>query len=461
MIPAGWAVLVVAILGVAMFDVSWPFVDLYNLLYRASAASWHETIANAFASSVEYRPLLFIGVKLAHQLAGVRLWVYQLLVILQFAALLVCLLLLFKPDTRSRAVAACVGLACATGLHSSRVMFMLLPINAHSLGAVLLLGAMLLALAPRSWTREIAFFPLIVVALLLLESGILIVAVIVTLWAVGAPGASRRAVVATVLGAAVYLAVRLGAGEQSAVSTYTETGLGFSDVSAARLDEIFRQAPWLLWLYNVTASLLTVVASEPRAGKFHLIEFILHGRVPGWMYIHVLSSLVTTGVVLYALATSRIVQARDRQLAAAGATILVAGSALGFLYTRDRIALSAGIGYALLVYVALAVLLDGEPRDASRTLMRRALVAAAVPIIAAGWFIRTGEAYFQLRDAAWENRLEWTARYEELGGYSRPQTDLLALLRNEAIAQAPADPRRDAAWTYVLFEREFERLPPP
>jgi hypothetical protein len=62
-------------------------------------------------------------------------------------------------------------------------------------------------------------------------------------------------------------------------------------------------------------------------------------------------------------------------------------------------------------------------------------------------------------DAAWENHQEWTTRYEELGGLTRPQTDVLMLLRTAAVAQTPADPRRDPAWSYTLFEREFERIP--
>jgi hypothetical protein len=66
-----------------------------------------------------------------------------------------------------------------------------------------------------------------------------------------------------------------------------------------------------------------------------------------------------------------------------------------------------------------------------------------------------------MRDAAWENYQEWTTRYEELGGFTRPQTDILTMLRRSALEVAPEDPRRDPRWTYVLFEREFERAASP
>jgi hypothetical protein len=462
MLPAAWALVVTAILGAALANLSWPFVDLYSFLYRASSSTWRETVVNAFAGGVEYRPLMIIGVKLAHQLVGLRLWPYQVLLILQFAALLVCVIWLFRPNTRRRAAAACVALACIAGLHSSRVLFAFAPsINAHSLTSVLLMAMVLLALAPRSRARELAFLPLTLAALLLLESGGLIVAVTLVLWRTGAPGASGRAVACTLIGAAIYTAVRFGLGNQVAAATYTETGLGFGDVGPARLGEIFANAPWLLWIYNVAASLLTVLVSEPRAGKYHFVESLLHGHVPIWMYIHVITSMVTTGVISYGLWTRQLVP-RDRQIAAVGLTLLGVGSALGFLYTRDRIALWAGIGYAMLVYVAIAALLeDRAGRSEGRSLSGTSVLVVSLSIVAAGWLIRTGEAYVHLRDAAWENYLEWTVRYEELGGFSRPQTDMLQLLRTAALAQPPADPRHDPVWTYTVFEREFDRLPDP
>ena len=44
-----------------------------------------------------------------------------------------------------------------------------------------------------------------------------------------------------------------------------------------------------------------------------------------------------------------------------------------------------------------------------------------------------------------------------LGGLTRRQTDVLEMLRRDALARLPDDPRNDPAWTYTLFEREFER----
>jgi hypothetical protein len=291
------------------------------------------------------------------------------------------------------------------------------------------------------------------VALLLLESGVLIVAVTLVLWRMKAPGASGRAVIGTVVASLVYLAVRFGVGAQQALSIYTETGLGFDDASAAYLNATFAHAPWILWIYNVVASLLTVAASEPRAGKYLFVEALLHGHVPYWMYVHVLSSVLTTALIGYAWVTGRVPEPRDRHIAAAGLTLVLGGSALGFLYTRDRIGLFAGVGYAMLVYVAVAAVLERLPARG----WGRSLATALVAVLAAGWLLRTGETYLQLRDAGWENYQEWTTRYEELGGPARPQTDILTTLRQEVLERAPDDPRDDPAWTYAVFERKFER----
>ncbi len=63
----------------------------------------------------------------------------------------------------------------------------------------------------------------------------------------------------------------------------------------------------------------------------------------------------------------------------------------------------------------------------------------------------------QLRDTAWDYRLEWTDNFEDLGGPSQPQTPLLLSLLTAALSKTPSDPRRDPAWTFALFERRYDR----
>ena len=80
-------------------------------------------------------------------------------------------------------------------------------------------------------------------------------------------------------------------------------------------------------------------------------------------------------------------------------------------------------------------------------------------VLAAGWVVRSGELFFQLRDTAWDHHLEWTARFAEKGGNAEDRTELFMTLQREALRETPADPRVDPEWTYLLFERRFRRAP--
>jgi hypothetical protein len=452
-LPSAWALAWTIALGLVFFTISWPYVDVVNVLRDATSWDWQDSVRNAFSRDVEYRPLFTLGVKAAYEIVGLRLWLYQALVLLQFATVLAVLIWLFRPLSVSRAIASCVALSCVVGLHSTRVLFGFWPLNHHSGGLLLLLVAMALALDPRTRQRDWIYFPLTLAALLLLESGLVIAPLLAILWSIDAPGVSLRGLLSAATGGVIYLAIRLGFGTMGdSLGIYTSSGLGFSDVNPETLRNVFEHAPWLFWSYNVVATFLTVLVSEPRAGVYRFVASLLRGETPLWQWIQVGSSVLTTGVIAVALVVSRPTSTRDRLLLVAGVTLIVFGSALGFLYTRDRIALTAGVGYALLVYVTVARLLDdGLPHPE----WRRRFVYCAVAAIAVAWIVRSAETYFQLRDSAWDLHLEWTDRYAELGGTTQPQTELLRTLRTAALSSTPDDPRRDPAWTYALFERRF------
>jgi hypothetical protein len=437
-----------AVLAVQLLATSWPLQDVYNFLYRATTMTWGETLQFAFGNDVTYRPLFVIGVKLAHQLVGLRLWLFRTLVVLQFAGVLFCLIWLLRPVTSRRAIAACIALACVAGLHTSRVLTVFVPLNHFSFGVLLLLLAIGLAMSPGMRRAEWVFLPLTLCALFVHEFCVLIVPALLVLWKMGAPGVSRRSLVSIAAALAIYITTRLTFGAPATFTAYAETGLGFANVSAPDLSEIFAHAPWMLWIYNVVATALTVALSEPHEGRYRFVEALLHANVPLWMSIHVATSLLGTALMILALVRRWIVDARDRQLAGAGLVLWMAGSVLGFAYTRDRVGTAAGIGYAILLYVSLVSMLE---------VRRRVVAYACVALLAVGWVIRSIEASYQLRDTAWENRQEWITRYGEFAGENRPPTDLLLTMRRQALECTPEDPRNDPAWTYALFEREFER----
>jgi hypothetical protein len=453
-IPVAWTVACLVVLGIGFLGISWPYVDVHNNLREATSWGWGRYVRYAFSRGIEYRPLLTLAIKGAYDLVGLHLWVYQLLVLAQLAAALALMLWLFQPRDSRRGLAAALALSCAVGLHTSRIFFLFIPLNAYSGTLILLLLALVIALEPRARAYDWILFPVTFVGLFTLESTLLIVPLIVALWWRKAPGVSWRGVTAMLTAVVVYLGVRFAfGGPASVTSSYVGSGLGFSQATPETLRNVFEHAPWLFWVYNVIASFLTVIASEPRAGTYEFLAALLQDRTPFWPWLHVASSVLTTILIAVALYLYRPLSERDRLLRLAGFVLVVFGSGLGFLYTRDRIGLSAGIGYALLLYVALTVTFDRLLDVAG---WRRVSVVGLVCALAVAWNVRVVEAYAQLRDTAWDYHSEWTERWPDLGG-SQPQTELLTALRADALRSMPGDPRRDPAWTFVLFERRFSR----
>jgi len=271
--------------------------------------------------------------------------------------------------------------------------------------------------------------------------------VVAVAWVMRAPGTTWRSVAAAGLGLAIYLIARLGYSPGGVPLESPETGLGFSIISADDSYKLFENARWLLWLYNAGSNFLTVLVSEPRAGKFQFVQALMAGHVPLWMWLHILSSVATTMVIVVGLRGIRARPQRDQIIAAFGVVLAIGGSLLGFLYTRDRIGLPVGIGYAMLVYVALSGLLE---RRTSRQSIPIGVLVAALGVC---WLIRTGERFATLRDTAWEYHLEWD---REGVAEAAAQNPSVASLRASALERRPADARRDPAWTYKVFERRHE-----
>jgi drug/metabolite transporter (DMT)-like permease len=172
-----------------------------------------------------------------------------------------------------------------------------------------------------------------------------------------------------------------------------------------------------------------------------------------WQWFQVGVSTLTTLVIIGGLVKGWPWRERDRLLVVTGCALLVCGSALAFVYTRDRLGLAGGIGYALLLYVACASWLESVRAYG----WQRRIAPALVTLVAVLWTVRSVELWFQLRDTAWDYHVEWTDRFQELGGTN--QTDLMRELRAKGLEQTPPDPRRDPAWTYLWFERRFHRSP--
>jgi hypothetical protein len=448
-IPLIWALAYVVLFGIVFFKISWSLGDTYSHLAGPALSSWRDAFVEAFtARGREYRPFFTLGIKAAYAAVGTWLPFYQALVLLTFGALLTVVVRLCQPVGRARAWAACIALSCVCGLHTSRILFGFWPLNHYAAVMLAMLVAIALALNPRTRPHDWVFGLLMLVATLSLEFGVLVIPVLITLWWFGAPGISGRGVTAMVAAAAVYLAIRFTFGDHSGdLTLWADSGFVFQNLDAETLRARFGATPWVFWIYNVVGTTLTVMFSEPRDGVYSFVESLLARDMAPWQWFQVGSSALTTLVIVAGLVRGRPWNERDRLLIVAGTSLLVFGSALSFVYTRDRLGLAGGVGYALLLYVACAALLEKAPRR---------LAVGVVTIVAALWVVRSAETWFQLRDTAWDYHVEWTDRFVELGG-ARNSTDLMNELRTTALARTPVDVRLDPAWTYFLFERRFHR----
>lgn len=455
-----WAALLLIVIAVPLFSVPLPVTNLAVNLTNAEVDTWAATFSRAFRPGVEFRPLLLIWIKLGFEAFGSTAWAYQALILLQYAVSLGLLLRLFRPLDLKRGIAAALALTCFVGLHSSRSMFIAIPVNASSVGVILLLLAALIAIDSSKPWLDWLFLPLTACALLLLESGVVLVPLVFVLRLMKAPGVTWRGVALTLATAVGYIAIRRAGGELPAI--YTDTGLGFGTAGIQELQSTFQNAVWMLWLYNSIATLFTVLFSEPRQGVFSFVHMLLEGGGRPWMWQHVLSSTLTTAAIAATLMFVRPFAVRDRLLIAVGFVLLLVGSGLGFLYTRDRIALTAGLGYVVLVYVAIAQLLErtaavsatrgGPPAPRWPNVTRSYAVTALIAGLAGLWTCRAIEAHFQLRDAAWEAHLEWKNQFGDKP--AGPPGSVVERLRSVAL-QPPADPRSEPEWTHLYFERKF------
>ena len=439
-----WCIGVTLLLGSAFRQVQWSYVDTaVNLSAAGDTRSWHEVLSDSLTKSAEYRPFLDVFTRLGYQAAGLNLGIYQGIVVVEFALILLALALMFRPGGWPRVTAAILALSIAVGLHTSRILFLFVPLNAYATSMLIVLAVTLLLMTPRLRGYEWVLLPLTLAGLLWLELAVLIVPLALVGWVMKAPGATWRSAAAAVAGLTIYLIARLGFAPSLMGSP--ETGFGFSSISPAESAARFGDAPWVLWLYNVGSTMLTVVASEPRAGRFQFVRALTLSEVPVWMWLHVLSSVATTAVVVVGLAGIRRRPHRDQVIAAFGGVLIVGGSALAFLYTRDRIGLPAGIGYAMVTYVAVSALLE-------RVRSGRPFVLSLVAALGLCWSIRTAEMYVALRDTAWDYRLEWDRGEAVSAGR---QNQVIARMRQSALSHTPADAERDPRWTYILFERRF------
>jgi hypothetical protein len=462
--PRRWAYVVAGLCAASIADdlLRIP-VQVFDALEEILTASRSHGLLDTFIRNTfqahYLRPLRIVQIEALYDVAQGHYWLaYRGF----HAALLVCAVLLFtralRVRTRTDLFAAAFALAVLTGLHTFKGTIQeAFPINHFLEMAVFALATLNLCQGRQTVWSGLASLMLFCAAALTLESGVLVWVVAVSARAFGWRGLSDRTLgtmTALLVGYFVLRSVAVG------MPTMAERGSGyfFEMLEPSEVIARFGEHVWQFRVYNVVVSLLSVLFSEPQNGVFVLVRSIRDGHVPIGLWIGLVTSVLTTGLILAH-------PARGLRRGAAGepheadsllgiaAAVLVASAVISFTYTKDDIMSTAGMFYALAAYAAVR---GWSARLESMRAATRALVVLVLFVTAAGWSIRSLGIHHTARSAAFKTRNDWAfqpVRWKGEGRWpaSPAEQRLLGQLRAEALAMPTPNPRFRPAWMDELW----------
>jgi hypothetical protein len=427
--------------------------------YRSPSAL--DSFWTASFNAAYLRPLRIAQIKALFDLGDGNYWLaYRGFHALLLAACVLLFTRALRVRTVTDLVAAAFALAVLTGLHTFRTLIQeAFPINHFLEIAVFALATLNLAQATRRLWTDLAALLVFAAASLTLESGLLIWVVAVSGWMFGLRGISGRGVLLMtgLLGVYLYLRfVSLSVG----VPTLDERSSGylFGVLEPQELQARFGHRLWWFRSYNVIASVLSVLFSEPQSGVFALTRSWLDGQVVARQVIAAVSSLVTTGLI--AAVSVGVARRWARPAAGAddagqavallgiGTAVLMASAVLSFAYTKDDIMSTAGVFYALAAYVAVRHVATA---CAGWRAAKAAAVVALVFLAAATWSVRSLGIHHVASAAAFKTRNDWALqpgawRREGRWPAGVDEQRLLQRLRDQALSMPAPNPTFDWRW---------------
>jgi hypothetical protein len=451
----GYAALVACVVGYGLLGMPVQVSDSLNNIIQASDGSLSWLVYNNFWQAGYLRPFLWGLIRVVFDLSNghyfewFRGWhVGQVVVLVgAFVALL-------RVRRATDAAVVPLGLAALVGIHTfSGTIREAFPINTFMTILLCCYAAAWLAIGPHRWWRDVAAALLLVFSSLTVESGLLVGVIFVAAWLAGARGLSRAGAAAQVALVAGYFVLRFVVLDVGAPGlSERSSGFGFGVVDRDALAARFGANPLPFYAYNVAASLLSLLASEPRGGVFRVTQRVLSGE---WSLLNVVSvaaSVLGTALIAWFVWSRRAEwRARrftpDDQLVAIFIAVAAANTVLCYAYTKDVILSPAGAFYALALAVAARHCLD----RASRTALRTAAAGAMLVLLSTGWAFRAVAAQLDLRHAAQAVRVEWAYVDRWLVEQDVvPQTDrgraIVRQLQEDAIWKHPGRPRLIGDW---------------
>lgn len=417
--------------------------SLGGILEAQRSPSVYATFVGILDGKAFLRPLHFAQIKALFDLANGHYW----LVYRGFHALLLiaaALLFIRVLDVRTwmDLSAAVFALTVLTGLHTFRgTVREAFPINHYLEIVVLCLLTVNLARSRGGWWVDAAAAATFVVASLTLESGLLVWVVVVAAGAAGMRGISGRGVVTVTTLLGVYLAVRFfvlltgtpGLSERS-------SGFLLTTLNPAELQARFGDNPIWFYAYNVVASAMSVLLSEPQNGVFESVRAWLRGDVPPRLYVATVSSVICTTTIIWVGAT-RLSARRWHSLSSSDQllflfwAVLLTNAALSYAYTKDEVVSVAGVFYAFAAFAAARHALDWVHQRS--WMISRVVLYVMLFAVATAWAFRSAGVHHMIRVQAFEQRSDWAFRMETIRDSGDPDdrraTALIRQLRDDAL----------------------------
>lgn len=447
--------------GVA-YDLWRMPVQVHDALTEIVEAEASPSVAASFrgalGSNAYLRPLRIAEIKALLDAGGARPWrVYRGF----HAVLLIACILLFtralRVQTSSDLAAAAAALLVLTGMHTFvgtvREAF---PFNHFLQIAVCCLIALNLAQSRGGWLADIGAALTLVVAALTIESGVLVWVVVAAAWIAGLRGVSGRGLAAMTTLLAAYFYVRF-VHLSTGMPSYLERSSGYllERLDPPQLEALFHDRVPVLYAYNVAASALSVLFSEPQNGVFIAVRAWLKGDVPASAFVALGSSIPTTVLLLWAGVSMWRASARHDprfQMLFVATGVIAASTVLSFAYTKDEILSTAGVFYALAAYAALRWLFERGPA--------RGWAPAIVAVMLAGagslWATRSLGLHHILTVQASNHRNDWAHMQSVWQRDDRWPTDprqvtLILRLRHDALTRRAPNRALKPGWTDRLW----------
>ena len=394
------------------------------------------------ASRTMLRPMRQLHTKLLLALVEWRGGGYHAVFRGVHAALAVLLVLLFALAARPASAVDLSALGCSlavlVGLGPFSALFReAYPVN-HFL-VVTLYGWVVLLLAQRGrgLAADLMAVACVALALLTLESGILVAVVAVAAHLAGWRGVSRRglALIAAVVAAYAFLRVGyLGIGTPPFAER--DTGFGFGVLTSAEQVARFDGQRGVLYAYNVLSGVSTILFSQPTNGTWTHAAALRAGTVRPWMVVQGAASIATTAVIVACAVRRRADGGRAwcGPYFAVPAVVIVANAVIAYSYAKDEIIAFAGTFYALAAYAAFRTVLARLSRADARA-MAGAVLACAVMML---WATRVAALHVILREQAYSVRNDWVD--------SKATEPVAGALRSEALRVPTISPRAFPRW---------------